>query len=334
MDLSTTYMGLDLSSPVIAGASPLSKHPDLAMRLEDAGAAAIVMHSLFMEQIQREQLAHLADVDAIEHGSFEATSYLPEPRDFKLGPDAYLEELARLRARLSIPVIASLNGIAKGPWTRHARLLQQAGAHAIELNLYHLPLDGDEDSASVEQRYVDVLEGVRAEVRIPVAVKLHPFLSSPIHLGRRLAAAGANGLVLFNRLFVGDIDPELLEIKDGLDLAEPSSFRLRLLWLAAMSGEVNASLSATGGARTARDVIKAVMAGAATVQLTTALLQEGPEHFRGLLKGIRRWMEENETPSIADLQGSMSLRSCPDPEAFERANYMAVLQSWSPPAGF
>ncbi|RMH37509.1 MAG: dihydroorotate dehydrogenase-like protein [Deltaproteobacteria bacterium] len=328
MDTSVTYAGLELRGPIVAGASPLTHDIDTARRLEEAGAAAIVMHSLFEEQIERDELALHYHVEATAHSHPEADSYLPDVGGYRLGPDAYVEQLGRLKRAVSIPVFGSLNGISAGGWIRYAAHMEQAGADAIELNLYDVPTDPDESGAEVEARYVDTVRAVVDAVSIPVAVKLSPFLSAPVHMAARLADAGAAAIVVFNRFYQPDIDIEALDVTPALTLSSPDELRLRLRWLAAMYGRVSASLAATGGVHSAAGAIKALMAGASAVQMTSAILRAGPAAVAAVVAEMLAWLEEHEYESVRQMIGSMSLQRCPDPEAFERANYMQVLQSW------
>jgi len=329
MNLATTYLGLALPHPLMPGASPLVDDLDMVRRLEDAGAAAIVMHSLFEEQIAAEEQVA---VEVAGHGdSFgEALSYLPGLPPFALGPDRYLDQLRRIREAVAVPVIASLNGVTASGWLDYAGLLEQAGAHALELNIYHVPTDPAETAAAVEARVVDVLRAVRTSVRLPLAVKLSPFYSALGHLAQELDLLGADGLVLFNRFYQPDIDPEALEVVPALQLSDSSELRLRLRWLAILHGRVRPSLAASGGIHTGLDALKAVMAGAHAVQMVSALLRHGPEHLAVVRADLTRWLEEHEYESLAQARGSMSLLRCPDPAAFERANYLHVLQSWRP----
>jgi len=332
MDLSTNMMGLDLTNPLVVGASPLSDRVDAIRACEDAGASAIVMRSLFMEQIAREQIDALHHVAAHEDTHAEATSFVPSQIGYAFGPDEYLEQIRRLKEAVSIPVVGSLNGTHRGYWTHHAKRIEEAGADGIELNVYYLPFDADEPGTSVEERFVDVLAQVRTEVRIPVSMKLGPYFSSPLHTMRRLREAGADGFVLFNRLFEPEIDIEALEVHTSLYLSSPDLLRMRLLWLAATFGRVDAPLTVTGGVHEVTDVVRAVMAGASSVQMASVLLQRGPRHLLALRDGLVQWMEEREYESIAQMCGSMSRERCPDPEAYDRANYIRSLQSWRPPA--
>ncbi len=327
MDLKTTYMGLELDSPIIAGASPLTEDLDNAKALEDQGASALVMHSLFEEQITWEQdSAERAREHDLAHA--EAGSYFPEPTSFIFGPEAYLEQLRKVKAALSIPVIASLNGVSKSGWAHYAKLMQEAGADAIELNIYHLAMDADEDPRAVEQRYVDVLGAVKSEVSVPVAVKLSPFFSAPAHTAKSLDEAGADALVMFNRFYQPDFDLDKLEVAPVVGLSSSRDLLLRLRWLAATFGRVKCSLAATGGVHTGQDAIKALMAGANAVQMTSAVLRDGPEAIGKVRKELDTWLTEHEYESAAQAIGSLSLQRTAAPAAFERANYMKVLQSW------
>jgi len=332
MNLATTYLGLTLAHPLMPGASPLADDLDMVRRLEDAGAAAIVMHSLFEEQIAAEEQA-AARVAGHGDSFGEALSYLPGSPPFALGPDRYLEQLRRIREAVAVPVIASLNGVTASGWLEYARLLEQAGAHALELNVYHVATDPAESADAVEARVLDVLRAVRAAVRIPLAVKLSPFYSALGHFAQELDLLGADGLVLFNRFYQPDIDPEALEVVPALQLSDSSELRLRLRWLAILHGRVRLGLAASGGVHTGLDALKAVMAGAQAVQLVSALLRRGPEHLAVVRADLTHWLEEHEYESLAQARGSMSLLRCPDPAAFERANYLHVLQSWRPGAG-
>lgn len=329
MNLATTYLGLELPHPLMPGASPLVDDLDMVRRLEDAGAAAIVMHSLFEEQIlseQREALLFESHADSQP----EAASYMPDPGIFALGPDEYLEQIQRIRRTVAIPVIASLNGTTPHSWIEYARLIEQAGAHALEINVYHVPTDPMESGEDVEQRTFETAEAVKGAVSIPVAVKLSPFYSSFANLARRLDEAGADGLVIFNRFYQPDIDIEALDVLPTVRLSDSGALLLRLRWLAILSGRVRASLAVTGGVHTAADAIKAIMAGAHAVQMVSALLRRGPEHLSRVRDEMANWMEEHGYESLKQMQGSMSLARSGNPAALERANYMRVLQSWRP----
>ncbi len=329
MDLRCRYLGLDLAHPLMPGASPLVDDLDQVRRLEDAGAAAIVMHSLFEEQIEREQRGAEHHMEAHAESFAEAVSYFPNPDDYPLGPDRYLEQIGRIRDAVDVPVIGSLNGVTPEGWLQYARLMQEAGVHALELNVYYIPTDGAETSEHVEWRVIEAARVVKEAVSIPVAVKLSPFYSSPAHLARQLDGLGVDGLVLFNRFYQPEIDIETLEAYPHLHLSDPSELLLRLRWLAILSGRVASSLAVSGGVHTAKDVIRAIMAGADAVQMVSALLLSGPEHLSKVRGQLVEWMEEHEYESVAQMRGSMSHARCPDPAAFERANYMRVLQSWS-----
>ena len=329
MDLRTSYLGLDLSSPFMPGASPLVDDLDVVRRLEDAGAAAIVMHSLFEEQIAREQARTAQDLEAHVESFAEASSFFPRPGEFRLGPHEYLEQLRRIKQAVSVPVIASLNGITASGWLDHAQLIEQAGADALELNVYHVATDPEEDGVAVEQRLVDIAQTVRRAVRVPVAVKLSPFYTSLPSLVRALERTGVQGLVLFNRFYQPDIDPESLEVVSQLRLSTSGELLLRLRWLAVLAGRTRVDLACSGGVHTARDAIKAIMAGATAVQTVSMLLKRGPEQLAVLLRDTREWFEQHDYESLAQARGSMSLARCPDPAAFERGNYVRILQSWS-----
>ncbi len=329
MDLTTRYLGLSLAHPLMPGASPMVDDLGLVRRLEDAGAAAIVMHSLFEEQITQGQLAAHSGIEANAESSAEATSYFPHASVFALGPESYLEQIRRIRAAVAVPVIASLNGTTPGGWLEYARLVEEAGAHALELNVYSVPTDPGASATDVEDRVVEIVRTVRGEVRIPLAVKLSPFYSSLPNLVRRIEEAGADGLVLFNRFYQPDIDPERLEVTRALQLSDSTELLLRVRWLAILSWQTKMSLAASGGVHTAADAIKAMMAGACAVQVSSALLRAGPEHLRTMIDGVRDWLAEHEYESVAQLTGSMNHARCPDPAAYERGNYVRILQGWS-----
>jgi dihydroorotate dehydrogenase (fumarate) len=329
MDLSTTYLGFELPHPFLPGASPLVDDLDTVRRLEDCGAAAIVMHSLFEEQIVGEEMATVRALDEPAESFAEALSYLPSPETFALGPEEYLEQLQRIKDSVSIPVIASLNGTSRGGWLEYARLIRQAGADGLELNVYELVTDPLESGEDVEQRALEMVEAVREAVGdLPLAVKLSPFYTAPLHFARRLDRAGADGLVLFNRLYQADLDIEALEVQRTLHLSDSSELLLRLRWLAILDGQVGASLAVTGGVHRVEDAIKALMCGAHAVQVVSALLEHGPERLALLRQQLEDWLIEHEYDSLEQLRGSMSLARCPDPHAYERANYLHLLQSW------
>jgi dihydroorotate dehydrogenase (fumarate) len=328
MDLTTKYLGLTLKNPVIPGASPLVHQLDNVRRLEDGGAAAIVMHSLFEEQITNDQLAEFAHTENPAESFSEATSYFPRMEDYALGPDRYLNQISRIKEMVDVPVIGSLNGVSMGGWTDHARLIQQAGADALELNVYYIATDPDEPGIAVEKRTLDILEAVMASVTIPVSVKLSPFFSSPGHFAKQLDSMGAAGVVLFNRFYQPDIDIEELEATHRLDLSNSTELRLRLRWAAILHGHLKADIAVSGGVHTVEDIVKAIMCGASVTQVVSSLLKYGPSHIGSLITGLSHWLEDHEYESVEQMRGSMSLRHCPDPTVFERANYLRVLQLW------
>jgi len=328
MDLSTTYLGLKLPHPIMPGASPLVDHLDLVKRLEDAGAAAITMHSLFEEQITREQHGMVYHMELLDHGHAEALSYFPQAGEFRLGPYQYLEQIRLVKQTVKIPVIGSLNGTSPEGWLEYAKLIEQAGADALELNVYHVAADPAEDGASVERRLIEVVKAVKASVKIPIAVKLSPFYSSVANLAGTLDGLGVEAMVLFNRFYQPDFDMQDLSVAPSLHLSASSDLLLRLRWLAVLFGRVKASLAVTGGVHTPLDAIKAVAAGASGVQVVSSLLKHGPEHVKTLVDGMKAWLEEHEYESLAQARGSMSLERSPNPSAFERANYMKVLAAY------
>jgi dihydroorotate dehydrogenase (fumarate) len=327
MDLRTKYLGLELPHPVMPGASPLSHDLDTIRRLEDAGAAAIVMYSLFEEQLIGEQISAHHGTELHAHSFPEATTFFSEPPDFVLGPHEYLEHLARVKAAVAIPVIGSLNGATPGGWTEHAKLIEEAGADALELNLYSVAADHAETSQQVEDRTVELCRSVKETVKIPVAAKLSPFYTSMPHLGHRLEAIGVDGLVLFNRFYQPDIDVEELEVRHTLHLSSSDELLMRLRWLAILAGRLRLSLGATGGVHTSLDAVKAVMCGAHAVQLVSALLLHGIGALTAVRDGLATWLDEHEYVSLAQMRGSMSLERCPDPAAYERAQYLRVLRT-------
>ena len=328
MDLSTTYLGLKLKSPLMPGASPLVDDLDAVRRLEDAGASAIVMHSLFEEQVVGEQLASIYAMEMFADSYAEALSYFPRHEEFALTPDQYLDQVRRVKAAVSIPVIGSLNGTTAGGWLRYASLIEEAGADALELNVYHVPTDATETGRSVESRVIEVLGQVKGSIGIPVGVKLSPYYSSLPNLASELEFAGADGLVLFNRFYQPDIDPVELEANPSLKFSDSSELLLRLRWLAILSPRFTGSLACSGGVHDAVDAVKSIMAGASAVQLVSALLKFGPEYLGTVQRDLLAWMEQNEYSSVRRMHGCMSHRRSPDPSAFERANYMRTLQSF------
>lgn len=332
-DLSTNYLGLHLKNPLVPSSSPLSKHLDSARRLEEAGASALVMHSLFEEKIEEEdeRLARFFHQQSIGHG--EAESFHPVPDSYKSYEEKYLEHLESLKASLEIPVIASLNGTTDGGWVNYASELEKAGADALELNVYYIPAAPNEDCCAVEQRYLDVLTAVRDKVSIPIAMKLSPQFSSLVNFATRLEEAGANGLVLFNRFYQPDIDLETLEVTPQLELSSSEESLLRIRWLAILHGRLNCSMAITGGVHNARDVLKSLLAGADITHMCSALLRRGPGHLAMVLRAMEEWLEEREYESVSQLKGSVSQRNATDSAAFLRANYVNVLESYRPPPG-
>jgi len=325
MDLSTTYLGKRLPHPLIVGAGPLSDDPDTARALEDAGAAMIVLRSLFEEEITGEELDAVAHVDAYSDSFSEASSFEPEP-DVPIGPDEYLEHLRRVKSAVSVPVLASLNGSTLGGWLSYARLLQGAGADGLELHLYHAASDMHLSGAEVEREYVQILREVRRTVSIPIAVKLPPLFTAFANFAKQLDEGGADGIVMFTRFHHADIDVDELEIVRSLPLSDSRDLPMRLRGAAALSGRVKASIAITGGVHTGLDVIKATMAGAHATQLVSALLRHGPDRLRVIRGEIEAWMVEHEWPSLNEMRGNMSLGRIPDPAAYERANFRLALR--------
>lgn len=332
MNLTTTYMGFDLPHPVVPGASPLSDHLDTVKRLEDAGAPMIVMHSLFEEQIEREEIAMNRSFDLPKESYAEALTYFPEPDEFVLGPDEYLEQIRRIKAAVSVPVVASLNGVTTGGWIRYAKLIEEAGADGLEINLYEVATDLGESGSSVEERLLEVVRSIREAVRLPLAVKLSPFYSSPGNFIKRIDELRVGGLLLFNRFYQPDLDIEELEVRRVVQLSDSSELLLRLRWLALLYGRVSAPLGVTGGVHTVPDIIKSIMAGASACQMVSALLQRGPGYLSEVRDGLSRWLEEHEYESLQQMRGSLSLQRVPDPQAYERANYARLLQAWQSPS--
>jgi dihydroorotate dehydrogenase (fumarate) len=326
IDLSTTYLGLALRTPLVASASPLSRDLEGIRRLEDAGASAIVLYSLFEEQLRQEA----ADLDyhlAAGTESFaESLTYFPQASEFQTGPEGYLEHIRKAKAATRIPIIASLNGSTLGGWTDFARRIEEAGADALECNIYYIATDPDLESADVEQTYLDILGAVKDAVQIPVALKLSPFFSNMANMAKRLDEAGADGLVLFNRFYQPDIDLEELELRPNVLLSSPQALRLPLTWIGILYGRIKADLAATGGVHGAEDAIKLLMVGANVTMLCSALMRNGINHIRHVERGLREWMEEHEYESVRQMQGSMSQMRCPDPGAFERAQYMRAVK--------
>lgn len=328
MNLTTTYLGLKLANPLIPGASPLVDNMDSVRRLQDAGAPAFVMHSLFAEQLEGNQVAFDRHIVRWQDNFAEATTMFPDTGDYVLGPDEYLDRLAVIKRITGLPVIASLNGTQLGSWLAYAQLLEEAGADAIELNTYFLATQRGVTGAELEQRVVEIARSVRGAVKIPVAVKLSPFYTSVAHLAGWLEREKLDGLVLFNRFFQPEIDIESLEVRPHLDLSTPEDLGLRLRWLALLRDQVKLSLACSGGVHRPEDVVKALLAGADAVQVVAALLKHGPGQLAVLRAGLMRWMEEHEYESVCQVRGALSLRNCPDPEAYERGNYLRSVQLW------
>jgi len=327
-DLSTTYLGLNLKNPLVASASPLSQKVGTARKLEDAGAAAVVMYSLFEEQIIHESLELDHYLTRGTETFPEALTYLPDAGTYSLTPDKYLAQVSALKKALNIPVIGSLNGVSKGGWTRYARLIQEAGADALELNLYFMVTDPGMKSEEVESAQVELVAEVKSAIGIPLAVKISPFVTALPNFAMRLVEAGADGLVLFNRFYQPDFDLDELEIVHSLDLSTSAEMRLPLRWISILYGKVKADFALTSGIHTATDVLKAIMAGAKVAMLASHLLQNGEQAIGSILNDLETWMREREYESIRQMQGSMSQKSVREPAAFERANYMKVLSSW------
>jgi len=328
-DLSTTYLGLALKNPLVASASPLSQKVDKARKLEEAGTSAIVKYSLFEEQIIRESL-ELDHYLSRGTDSFpEAPSHLPDGGLYGIRPEKYLNQVAGLKKALTIPVIGSLNGASRGGWTNYARKIQEAGADALELNMYYLATDPDLSSSDIENIQVELVSEVKSAITIPLAVKISPFVTSIPNFAKRLVEAGADGLVLFNRFYQPDFDLEELEVVHSLDLSTSAELRLPLRWISILYGKINADLALTSGIHTSRDVLKAMMAGAQVAMIASELLWDGSQQrIKEILSHTQTWMEEHEYTSIKQMQGSMSQKSVKDPAAFERANYMKVLNSF------
>ncbi len=328
MHLATRYLGLDLAHPILPGASPMVDDLDQVRRLEDAGAPAIVMHSLFEEQAVGEAVPLAEFLDESAESFSEAYAGLPSEEQFRLGPDQYLEQLERIRRAVALPVIASLNGSTLGYWLEAARWLEEAGASAIELNVYRLATDPTRSAEELECEVADMVQAVNGAVSVPVAVKLGPYYTSIAHFAGRLVEAGADGLVLFNRFYQPDLDVERLEVGSQLELSNPSDLLLRLHWIAILAGRIDADLALSGGVSAPLDVVKGLMAGATVIETVSHLLKHGPEGMLDLREGLERFMEEQGYASVEEMRGLLSLERCPDPFAYERANYVHLLQSW------
>ena len=325
-DLTIRYLGMQLRTPLVAAASPLSQEIASIRSLEDAGASAVVLYSLFEEQLRQESLELDFYLSEGSESHPESIQFFPQPSEFHLGPDEYLEHIRKAKAAVKIPVIASLNGSSVGGWIQYATQMQEAGADAIECNIYWIVTDPNMSSADVEQHYLDILQAVKSAVTIPVAVKVSPFFSNMANMAKRLDAAGADGLVLFNRFYQPDIDLETLELNPRVLLSTPQAMRLPLTWIGILYGRVQASLAATSGIHGAEDVIKLLMVGANVTMLCSTLLRNGINHLRSVEQGVRQWMEAHEYESVQQMQGSMSQKNCSDPSAFERAQYMRAIK--------
>lgn len=328
MDLSTKYLGITLKNPLVPSPSPLMESLDNIKRMEDAGAAAVVLHSLFEEQITNEALELHYHTTQGTDSFAEALSYFPDPGEYKFGGDEYIEHLRKVKESVNIPVIGSLNGVTTGGWLKYARHMQDAGADAIELNLYNVATDPDVGARALEDAYFDIVNGIKAEVSIPVAVKLSPFFTSIPAIAQRLVEAGAGGLVFFNRFYQPDLNIDQLKVSSNIVLSDSGGIRLPLRWIAILYSRINASLAATTGVHTAEDVIKLIMAGADVTMMCSALLKNGIDHLSGVLADFETWMTEKEYDSVEQMKGSMSQKSIAEPAAYERALYLKELHSF------
>ena len=326
IDLGTSYLGLKLPTPLIASASPLSRDLDGVRRLEDAGASAVVLYSLFEEQLRQEEIDLDYHLHAGTESFAESITFFPQASEFHTGPEGYLKHIRKCKGAVKIPIIASLNGSTLGGWTKFAAEIEKAGADAIECNIYSIATDPRLSSADIEKTYLEIVQAVKATVTIPVAVKLSPFFSNLANMAQRLEKAGADALVLFNRFYQPDINLEELEIQPNVLLSTPQSLRLPLTWIGILFGRVKANLAATGGVHSAEDVVKLLMVGADATMLCSSLMRHGINHLRHVERGLRDWMEEHEYESVQQMQGSMSQQKCPDPAAFERAQYMRAVK--------
>lgn len=330
IDLSAHYLGFGLKNPIVASSSPLCESIDNIKRMEEAGAAAVVLHSLFEEQIilESRQLNH-----GLTYGSEtypEALSYFPDMNNYNLGPDGYLEHIRKAKAAVDIPIIASLNANTSGSWVQYGRKIQDAGADALELNIYFIPTNPDISGVEIEQQYLDIVWDMKSNVSIPIAVKLNPYFSSMANMAKRLDLSGAQGLVLFNRFYMPDFDLDLLDVVPNLTLSNSNEVLLRLHWTAILYGNVKADLAVTGGIHTAKDALKCLMAGSSVTMMTSALLKYGIHHITEVIADLQAWLEEHEYESVKQLKGSMCRKNVKDASSFERANYMKVLSSYVP----
>jgi len=328
MDLTTKYLGLNLKNPIVPSSSPLSKTVDRVKMLEDAGASAVVVYSLFEEQIEHEANEFDHYMSYGTESFAEALSYFPMPDEYNLGPEEYLKHISNLKKAVNIPIIGSLNGVSKGGWMKYAKLIEEAGADALELNVYYIASNIEDDGAKVEEIYIRDLRAIKSTLKIPVAIKLSPYFSSVGNVAKKLDEAGADGLVLFNRFYQPDIDLEKLEVVPNLELSTSNDLRLPLRWVATLYGKVKANLATTSGIHTYQDVLKAMMVGSDVAMVCSELLANGIERISEILKDLEAWMEKNEYSSIDMMKGSMSQKSVADPAAFERANYMKALNSF------
>lgn len=328
MDLSTYYLGLRLRTPLVVGASPLSEEIANIERMQDAGASAVVLYSLFEEQLREDRLELNRRLESGTLSSPESLTYFPENENYQLGPEEYLAHIQRAKKAVQIPIIASLNGAMDGDWTKYAKLIEQAGADALELNIYSIPTDLDTTGAEVEQTYFDILKAVKAELSIPVAVKLSPFFSNFANMAKRLDEAGADGLVLFNRFYQPDIDLDTLEVKPNILLSTPMAMRVPLRWIAILYDRVRANLAATSGIHRASDVLKMLMAGADVTMLCSVLIRHGIPQIAVIERDLMNWMEDREYISVQQLRGSLSQKNTDNPSAFERAQYMRAISSY------
>ena len=331
MDLTTNYLGLKLRTPLVVSASPLSEEIDNIKRMADAGASAVVLYSIFEEQLRQDRLELNRNLENGTNSFAEALTYFPEPKEFRLGPEEYLKHIAAAKQATKIPIIASLNGSSNGGWTSYAKQIQQAGADALELNIYYIPTDLHLTGTEVELTYLEILKEVKAAVKIPVAVKLSPFFSNFANMAKRLDDAGADGLVLFNRFYQPDIELETLEVKPNLLLSTPMAMRLPLRWVAILHGKLRANLAATSGIHRAVDVVKMLLAGADVTMLCSTIIRHGIPQIAMIERDLVDWLEEHEYESVAQIKGSLSQKNCAEPAAFERAQYMKALTGYSLP---
>jgi dihydroorotate dehydrogenase (fumarate) len=331
VDLRTTYLGLELENPLVPSASTLSSRIDTLKRLQDAGAAAVVMQSLFEEQIEHDEAQTHRVLETGADSFTEAGSFFPDLEEYNTGPDEYLRHLEASKRELSIPVIGSLNGISDGGWTRYAKLIEDAGADALELNVYLIAADPEETGEQVERRYLDLVATVRESVTLPIAVKIGPYFSSVANMAQRLVTAGAGGLVLFNRFVQPDIELETLDVEQRLHLSTSEELLLGLRWIAILRGQLDASIAATTGIHTPEDAVKVLLAGADVAMMASALFRHGPEHLRTMRDGITSWLESHEYTSLEQMKGSVSEQNVKDPVAFSRSNYMRMLVDYTSP---